>query len=550
MKKSIYSQLVCLIIALGLGLGIAQAQESNVEIVTTYTPEVASATKLLAPTSIADDPRIDPDIAYQVPPSLWQISLDAHNFNPARASYWDYISYKRLFAKVAAGYPLATDGRIRYTLQTPKVGYLGIGLDHTADLAARTSQFASRTIGESFSMHNGASVGGGLFVGNYLLEGAIKYDNDIYNSYAAEAPERLVFHDASVGVKFGDEFVDLTHLNFSLEAHAGLWSHRLPMITDELESAQMYNAGGRALLARDFSGNTVTLELEGDAWGGNRPELSLGGGVGYARKFGFVHLEAGLKYLYDKVKMQDKASHYLLPRAKVLFDLNKVSFVPYIEISSEVKHNTLEALYEANPYIWFDSNRLAIARLSNSLDYNLSLGFNGTLFSSRLAYHVYAGASFMRDHLFWCATDPGLYSVTTGNNARIFVGVGAEATPIAGLKLDLDFLYNFDNASAMYLLSEPNMRGNISAEYTLRKWKFYVGGELLGARSCSVIREGVLSQYDMPLAFDLGAGLSYRINRHIELYADGKNLLNSKIYDFVDYYRPGAGFMLGIKMDF
>jgi outer membrane receptor protein involved in Fe transport len=130
------------------------------------------------------------------------------------------------------------------------------------------------------------------------------------------------------------------------------------------------------------------------------------------------------------------------------------------------------------------------------------------------------------------------------------VGVGAEATPIAGLKLDLDFLYNFDNASAMYLLSEPNMRGNISAEYTLRKWKFYVGGELLGARSCSVIREGVLSQYDMPLAFDLGAGLSYRINRHIELYADGKNLLNSKIYDFADYYRPGAGFMLGIKMDF
>jgi hypothetical protein len=104
MKKSIYSQLVCLIIALGLGLGIAQAQESNVEIVTTYTPEIASATKLLAPTSIADDPRIDPDIAYQVTPSLWQISLDAHNFNPARASYWDYISYKRLFVKVIKCY--------------------------------------------------------------------------------------------------------------------------------------------------------------------------------------------------------------------------------------------------------------------------------------------------------------------------------------------------------------------------------------------------------------------------------------------------------------
>ena len=549
MKRYIFPKLLCLTLALGLSLGAAKAQESSVEIVTTYTPEVAAATKLLAPTSIADDPRIDPEIAYQVTPSLWQISLEAHNFNPARASYWDYISYKRLFAKAAVGYPLATDGRIRYTFQTPKVGYLGIGVDHLGDFAARTD-YGPRSIAQSYTMHNRASVGGGLFVGNYLLEGAIKYDNDIYHSYAAAKPEELMFHNAELGVKFGDEFVDLKHLNFSVEAHADLWAHRLPMIADEAESAQSLNAGASVTLARDFSGNTITLKLQGDVWGGYRPENCFGGSVDYARKFGFVQIEAGLGYLYDKVGAHPKASHYILPRAKALFDLGKSAFVPYVEVDTELKHNSLRALYESNPYIDFDANRTALLGMKNSLDYNLSLGFTGTLFSSRLAYHLFAGASFMRDHLFWCVTEQGLFGVTTGNNTRIFVGVGAEAMPVAGLKLDLDFAYYFDDYSSMYLLSEPNMRGNVSAEYTLRKWKFYVGGDMVGARSTSMLVEGKMDKFDMPLTFDLGAGLSYRINRMFEVYADGKNLLNSKIYDYAHYYRPGIGFMLGVKMDF
>ena len=36
----------------------------------------------------------------------------------------------------------------------------------------------------------------------------------------------------------------------------------------------------------------------------------------------------------------------------------------------------------------------------------------------------------------------------------------------------------------------------------------------------------------------------------IEVFADGENLLNSRIYDFANYYRQGVGFMLGVKMNF
>lgn len=550
MKRYIFPKLLCLALAIGFGLVAASAQQNSVDIVTTYTPEVASATKLLAPTKIADDPRIDPDIAYEVTPSLWQISLDAHNFNPARASYWDHISYKRLFAKAAVGYPLGSEARIRYTMQTHKMGYFGVGVDHVGDFASRSSDFGRRSIAQSYAMNNRASVAGGLFVGNdYLLEGLFSYDNDIYHSYAAANPESLMYHNASLGVKFGDEFVDLTHLNFSVEAHGDYWSHRMPMIADEMESATIPNAGGSAKFARDFKGNTITLELESDWWGGYRNELAVGGSVGYARRFGFVSLEAGLGYLYDKVA-DNRASHYILPRAKVLFDLDKVAFVPYVEVKTEVQHNTLSTLYRANPFLSFEPQRRDLMNLKNTLSYDLSLGFTGTLLSSRFAYHAFAGVNFMADKLFWYVRESGLFGVTTDSDTRIFVGVGAEVTPVAGLKIDFDFSYHFDSYDSEYLVSDANMRGNLNVEYMLRKWKFYVAADMIGARHISVLSAGPLGEFKMPLAVDLGAGLSYRINRMVEIYADGKNLLNSTIYDYAHYLRPGIGFMLGVKLDF
>jgi hypothetical protein len=55
----------------------------------------------------------------------------------------------------------------------------------------------------------------------------------------------------------------------------------------------------------------------------------------------------------------------------------------------------------------------------------------------------------------------------------------------------------------------------------------------------------------MPTAFDLGAGVSYRVNRMIEVFATGYNFLNNKhIYDYAYYYQPGVGFKVGVKVDF
>lgn len=561
MKRYIFPKLLCLTLALGLMPLVAEAQESNIEVVTTYTPDIAPATKLLAPTVIADDPRYDPDITYQVNPSIWQISLDSHNFNPARASYWDYTSYKRLFAKAAASYPLGSEARIRYTMQTPKVGYFGVGVDHVGDFAARKGVGGVKhSIADSYSMSNEASVIGGLFVGRYLLDGALKYDNDIFNGYAMMDPYRFVYHDADLKVRFGDEFVDFSRLNFAVEAHAGLWGHNLPQDGSHVEKALEYSAGGKVKLARNFGKNYISLDLDGDAWKSDyRSELAVGGTVGYARSFGFISVDAGLGYIFDRVMTRTKASHYILPRAKVLFDLDKASFAPYVEISTDVQRNNLNNLFELNPYIDYSYSPRAIETIDNTVKYNLSLGCTGTLFASRLGYHAYVGATHVQNQLFWFVSGPGQFSVATGGNNRIFVGVGAESMPIAGLKINLGYHYHYDINKSKYAISESNMRANLGVEYTLSKWKFNLNGQMLGRRVWSVLpaadakSEAVsepMGEFTMPLCFDLGVSASYRINRMIEVYVNGQNLLNSKIYDFASYYRPGIGAMAGVKIDF
>ncbi len=532
------------------------AQEGSVEIITSYTPEIASQTKLLSPTTIADDPKIEPDIKYSVKPSLWQIDLEAHSFKPAKASYWDHSGYKQFFVKADVGYPLASDARIRYTMQTPKLGYFGVGVDHAGDFAVRHSASGLKcTMSESYNMQNRVLLNGGIFAGSRMFEASLIYDSDIYNGYAMSTPERRLFHDAALALRFGDDFIDLKKLNFAIELDGGIWAHRF----SEIENIQNeFRAGASAKLARDFSDNVITLDVDFDIWQSsaslNYCDMRVGGSVGYSRRFGFVSVEAGVGYIYDKVKMRKDPSHFVLPRAKVMFDLEKASFVPYIEFNTTIEQNGISSLYGLNPYIDYASMSESLSTMANTRSYNLSLGFTGTVFASRLSYQLYLGANFMRDQLFWYVASPGKFGVTTENNNRLFVGVGAKYLPVAGLELGLDFYYHFDNHKSQYEQSLPSMRGSIDIRYTYRDWKFYIDGELVGSRLWTVLpipKDGPANVFRKPVTFDLGAGVSYRIDRMFEVFLQGHNLINSKhIYDYANYYKPGIGFKVGVKIDF
>ncbi|MBQ2365428.1 MAG: hypothetical protein II288_07680, partial [Alistipes sp.] len=140
MRVNIISTLLLsgvLIIAANTNL---QAQEERqVEVTKAYKPEVALATKLLAPTTIEDDVAIEPEINYEIKPDSWRTDLEAHDFKPAKATFWDDNRPHSSFLKLGLGYPLTSNLAYRYLLQNNREGYFGVGVEHNGNFVNRYS---------------------------------------------------------------------------------------------------------------------------------------------------------------------------------------------------------------------------------------------------------------------------------------------------------------------------------------------------------------------------------------------------------------------------
>lgn len=558
MRQTIIYSVVLLSFALLYAVDAQAQQDKRVEITTIYVPEVSPAVKIGAPTVINDTPEYDPVVEYSVNPETWQIALDAHNFKPATATYWDFDRAKHFYFKAATGYPFNTAGTFRYSMQNRGVGYFGVGVDHIGDLAPRVNGSGEeRSMKQSFSLNNRLNVGGGAYIGKRLLEARATYDYDVYNPYAVVGDVmRRSYNNVDAAIRFGDEFSDLSRINFSVEAHGGYWLH-FPPTTDDVQTTKgEYRVGGSVRLARDFDKNRVALTAGYDLWSlGNAGMYSdnrFNIGAEYRRKFGIVDIDAGLTYMYDKVERREKPSHFIMPRAKVLVDLQKAEFAPYAELTTTVSQNGYQSLYAQNPFIDDDMNE-SLYSMANTRSYNLSVGFTGTAASSRLAYRAYVGAKFMRDKLFWYVTRPGMFGVTTDDNTRLFFGVEAQYKPIGGLVIAAAFYANYDWANSQYKSSDEKFSANLNIEYTHKQWRFYAKADVLGRREWSCLAEDAtqpMTTFAMPTQVDLGVGVSCRLSQTVELYVDGHNLLNSNIYDWAYYYRPGAGFTAGVKLNF
>lgn len=548
-RRNIFTALT-LIVAMGFAVE-AQAQH-HVEVSKAYSPELSESKKLIAPTVVNDTPHFELDIEYDVKPDTWSTTLDAHDFKPATATYWDFSSPKNFYLQAAAGYPLASDAILRYAIHGVRMGYLGVGVTHSGDYAARYSaDGVKRSMANSLSMRNGVDVNGGLFIADRLLEGYITYDHSLFNRYATVDPASLNFHDANITVRFGDNFADLRNLNFSVEAHGSYWAHNVPAFENYGEAS----VGASAKLARLFNKkNRVELTATYDMWLGGDVyrDTRFGVAVDYARNFNIIKLEAGVGYMYDKVMGRRKASHFILPHAKVLFDLKLDAFTPYIEADTRVGQNGISSLYKRNPYLDFASMATQFGSMANDLRYNITVGFSGNV-QTRFAYRAYIGMSFIRDYLKFYVTHNGAFGAVNDTDNRVIYGVELEYLPIGGLRIGGGIFGYIDTHKSQYVANAPTYEANVFAEYTLRRWQFGVTSDFIGKRRWSGMAVG---DDVAPIAFvdkgdiDLGVKVGFTVSNMLDIYVEGVNLLNSKIYDFAYYYRSGIGFKAGVKLEF
>lgn len=553
--KLIHILLLC--VGLSSVVSLSAQEHKRVEVTTIYTPEITPKTKLDVPASISESSEIEPDIIYNIHPDTWQIKLADHNFKPARAGYWDFNRTEHFYTRLASGYPLVSDAELRYMSQNLRVGYIGVDVDHDGSFSAReNSAGVVRSIADSYDMRNSVSINGGAVAGCQMFEGSIDYDFDIYNRYATlDNPSRLYFHDADVALRYGDNFADLSRLNFNVEAHGGFWSHTPPPQADVFIAVPQFKAGASALLMRDFSQNIVGLKAEYDMWqslSSSYRDIRFGATAQYARDFGLVAVDASLGYLYDRVRDREKVSHYILPKVRLDFDFGLEAVQPYVDINTSVSQNDLAQLYKENPFLDYDHSCESLLAMPNTLSYNISAGVAGVAFASRFAYRAYVGANIMRDQVLWYINEVGSFGVATANNNRFVFGAELEYRPVGGLTIAAKFAAHAENSTGDVVVDDARMRGGVDVRYAVKRWKFYVTGDLTGRRRWSSIESGeiIYEAFTAPTTFNLGAGISFRASSSVELFVDGYNLLNQQMFDYAYYYRNGIGCMAGLKIEF
>lgn len=547
-----------LLFVFGASTQLAQAQNTrNVTVTKDYVPELSASKKIVAPLTFNDTYTYQPDESSDIKlPDTWRTTLSAHDFRPVEFTYWDFATPEDFYLQADAGYPLSSDLVFRYTLQSKRDGYFSVGIIHNGDFAARTNiEGVERTIANSFAMHNGVDVSGGVLLGERLLEASATYDNSLFNRYAEVGDAaRVNFNDANISVRFGDSFSNLRRLNFSIEAHGGYWAHKLPVAVDGNNGYGEASVGASATLARIFAKkNRVDITANYDMWMGGAAyrDMRFGLDVGYARKFNMFNVEAGVGYIFDRVAGRSKASHFITPHAKVLLDLKIDAFMPYVEFDTRVGQNSIASLYRRNAYLDFANMSSAFAKMANDRSYNLSVGFSGSV-NTRFAYRVYFGTNFVRDYLLFYVNWDGNFGAATADNTRLIYGAEVEYMPIGGLRLGGSICGITDMTQSTYLFNDPSYEATIFAEYTLRRWQFGVTSDFVGRRNWTHLSEqgDMLSPITTKGYIDLGAKVSFKANKIVDVYVEGVNLLNAKIFDYANYYRSGIGFKAGVKIDF
>lgn len=536
---------------------LSAQEHKKVEVTKNYMHEVAPAKKITSPTDISDAPFIDPEITYNVNPETWQVDLAAHNFNPATANYWDLNRPQHLFTSIATGYPLATDAVLRFTTHNVRLGYFGIGFDHEANFVAETNGYGDQlSIADSYYMSNVINVNGGVVAGRQMFEANLDYGNDIVNRYGMKNPDRIYFHDGDLRLRYGDDFADLSRINFAIEAEGGYWSQHLPVAEERMRVGE-YNANIAANLAREFKGNVVGIKAGFGWWQGdkhtNYRDMAVNVGVNYARTFGIINLEAELQYMYDKVAGRDKASHFVMPAARLTVDFGKVGLMPFVEFNTNVKHNGISALYGENEFISFMPMQQAFNTLASTRSYDLHFGIVGSDRAAKVAYRVYLGSSFVRDQMFWYIDEIGTFGFAQDDNTRLFAGAEVEYHPVGGLRLGGVVRGHLDKNDAVYAISDAKLTARLLVEYGIKRWTFGVSGDFIGRREWSMgelVDGKSVVGFEAPAVVDLRANISCRVSKSVELFVNGYNLLNQDIYDHAYYNRNSVGFLAGIKIDF
>ena len=565
---------------------VAAQVEKRVEVTKAYVPKVESALKLAVEPDMTDTTRMRPEIDYTVTPLSLQTTLATRPIRPATVTYWEFNRPLPFYLKVGAGYPLNSVLDFYASTQNPSTGYLIGYLNHEGRYAKIANEIGVKN--NSTRMYNRAGVAAGKYFGRHVLEGELSYDNRMYHRYGSyttdpNLPEEQLralgiggmndYGDAALSVRFGDDFQDLSRVNFEVGLHGDLFFDHSDRPGDG-EKGRQLNFGAEGRIARGFGRSSFSLGIGYDAFGGQQWlsgcwQQLIRASLRYHYAGGVVGLEAGADYYHDRVETPGEpealveTGDYFIPFARLDFNLGTPGLKPFFEADGTVRPNDFRTLTAANPYVapgtWLDKS---------SVDYNFRAGLGGSLWRNRFTYRVYAGFSVQDNRLFWATllersgadgeyeTFASTFIPQLGRQTVTSFNGEIEYRPISSLRFDLGVHGRFYNKECDWANGEASFVGNVGVTYTGRKVAFGVGARMESERSWSTLdymfvdEARYLPVFKAPFTVDLRAHFDWRVSHRVTLFAEGRNLADQRLFDFARYPELGANFTVGVKATF
>jgi hypothetical protein len=547
----------------------------QVEVSKDHAPTVSQAQKLAIIPDMTDTVKMQPEIEYSVTPRTYATSLMTKNFRPATIAYWDYNPHRPLYVKAAVGVPLTSEADLYLSTYNKDKGYAMVYANHLGDYRNRNNQLGEKVKRHTDEMSNRVGGRAGWFVGRHTLEADLYGDSQLRHRYPTTG-ERIAYGKFNGKVRFGDEFVDMSRWNFNIEAGGGFFRHKVrrdeqkPIFSQsnvEIDATIGRVLGGRHLFLMQVGYNGIFGGKEISACRNN--SMMVGMRYGFSRQR--TNMIIGADYYYDKVKASTDSPHHILPYLHVTWKSATERFVPYVEVDGElIRHDFSSLMYE-NPFFVAESAvSPPLSALPNEVKYNGRIGVGGNLARGLFSYNLSAELSFADDHVYWCSLF-GDYSFVTAYQHSLRLDGSVKIRPAAWLEAELSAkVYAWENYDKLYA-NRPNFTTALDIRVVTRRVKAgfnleYAGGvkwltmplmngaTMLDEGANDVSGEDAAGPYFSCVTtrntVSLNLNVEYRINSRMSVYAEGRNLTGSNIYEWLNYYYTTPRAMLGVKMTF
>ena len=211
--------------------GASAQVEKRVEVTKAYVPSVEGASKLAVVPDMTDTVKMRPEIDYTITPLSLQTTLATRPIRPATVTYWEFNRPLPFYLKAGMGYPFNSVLDFYASSQNPGTGYVVGYVNHEGRYSKIGNDFGVKN--NSTRMLNRIGAAAGKYFGRHVLEGDLSYENRMYHRYgmylapdisADAVPGSMAdYGDANIAVRFGDDFQDLSRVNFEIAIRGGMF---------------------------------------------------------------------------------------------------------------------------------------------------------------------------------------------------------------------------------------------------------------------------------------------------------------------------------------